>query len=54
MTFYCVSCYLPKEHLAVLSRKAGAVSRAALLQQTRLVGVTSYNIAAHFPKSIIH
>lgn len=50
--FFC--CYLPKEHPAVLSRESGTVGRATLLQQARLVGITSFNIATHLSKCIIH
>lgn len=59
MTFYLLQLlffgfYLPKEHLAVLSWEGGTVGRATLLQQARLVGITSFNIATHLSKCIIH
>lgn len=59
MTFHLLQLlffgfYLPKEHLAVLSWEGGTVGRATLLQQARLVGITSFNIATHLSKCIIH
>lgn len=54
MTNYSFCRYLPKEHLAVLPREGGTVGRATLLQQSRLVGITSFNIATHLSKCIIH
>lgn len=52
--YVCCCCYLPKEHLAVLSREGWTAGGATLLQQARLVGITSFNIAPHLSKSVVH